>query len=176
MRRIGPFIAVALCSSIAHAGGFETPDNGTEALGRGGAFTAKATDATALTYNIAGLAGQRGTHVLFDGKISINNYSFTRDGTYLPQVPTATQPWGNSFFPTVSNQGPPFFAPFLGITTDFGYFDRLTFAVGAFGPSGVGNSDVPAGRRRSAAEPVAVRRSFRRRRPSSCPRSPPRTA
>ncbi len=145
MRRIGPFIAVALCSSIAHAGGFETPDNGTEALGRGGAFTAKASDATALTYNIAGLAGQRGTHVLFDGKISINNYSFTRDGTYLPQVPTATQPWGNSFFPTVSNQGPPFFAPFLGITSDFGYFDRLTFAVGAFGPSGVGNPTFPLG-------------------------------
>jgi long-chain fatty acid transport protein len=152
MRRIGPFVAVVLCSALASslatnawAGGFETPDNGTEALGRGGAFTAKASDATALTYNIAGLAGQRGTRILFDGKISINNYSFTRDGTYLPQVPTATQPWGNSFFPTVSNQGPPFFAPFIGISSDFGYFDRLTFAAGVFGPSGVGNPTFPLG-------------------------------
>jgi long-subunit fatty acid transport protein len=149
MRRIGPFVAVVLvtvfCTSLARAGGFETPDNGTEALGRGGAFTAKASDATALTYNIAGLAGQRGTRVLFDGKISIDNYSFTREGTYLPATPTATQPWGNAFFPTVSNQGPPFFAPFIGISSDFGYFDRLTFAVGVFGPSGVGNPTFPLG-------------------------------
>ncbi len=45
----------------------------------------------------------------------------------------------------MSNQGAPFFAPFVGISSDFGYFDKLTFAVGAFGPSGVGNPDFPYG-------------------------------
>jgi long-subunit fatty acid transport protein len=138
-------VAMALSSaSVARAGGFETPDNGTEALGRGAAFTAKASDGTALTYNVAGLAEQRGTRVLIDGKVSVNNYSFARDGVY-PDARTGQTPWGNSFFPTVSNQGGAFFAPFVAISTDFGYFDRLTFAVGAFGPSGVGNPTYPIG-------------------------------
>ncbi len=49
MRRIRTaLLALAAASvltlpSVAHAGGFEFPDNGTEALGRGAAFTAKAT-------------------------------------------------------------------------------------------------------------------------------------
>jgi long-subunit fatty acid transport protein len=138
-------VATTLSSvSLARAGGFETPDNGTEALGRGAAFTAKASDGTALTYNVAGLAEQRGTRVLIDGKMSIDNYSFARAGVY-PDARSAQTPWGNSFFPTVSNQGGPFFAPFAAISTDFGYFDRLTFAVGAFGPSGVGNPTYPIG-------------------------------
>jgi hypothetical protein len=136
-------VALALSSSEARAGGFETPDNGTEALGRGGAFTAKASDATALEYNVAGLANQRGTRVLFDGKITFNNESFTRSGVY-PDNPQTT-PWGNKFYPTVSNQGVPLFAPFVGISSDFGYFDRLTFAVGAFAPSGAGNPVYPYG-------------------------------
>ena len=147
-RRILAVVAVALCTSLtaspARAGGFETPDNGTEALGRGGAFTAKASDGTALQYNVAGLAGQRGTRILFDGKISINDYTFTRAGTY-PGTTSAQQPWANAFFPTVKNQGGPFFAPFIAVSTDFGYFDRLTFALGAYGPSGVGNPTFPLG-------------------------------
>jgi long-subunit fatty acid transport protein len=147
MRRIAsPIVTALLCVSFtsrARAGGFETPDNGTEALGRGGAFTAKASDATALEYNVAGLANQRGTRVLFDGKVSFDSYSFTRQGAYPADNPAT--PWSNKFFPTVSNQGTPFFAPFVGLSTDFGYFDRLTVAVGAFGPSGVGNPVFPYG-------------------------------
>ena len=146
MRRISSIVAVLLCASLpslARAGGFEVPDNGTEALGRGTAFAAKASDGTALEYNVAGLANQRGTRVLFDGKIDIDNESFSRAGAY-PGTPPQT-PWGNTFYPTVSNQGVPFFAPFVALSTDFGYFDRLTFAVGAFGPSGAGNPVYPYG-------------------------------
>ncbi|MGO9711249.1 MAG: OmpP1/FadL family transporter, partial [Polyangiaceae bacterium] len=146
MRRISSIVAVLLCASLpslARAGGFEVPDNGTEALGRGTAFAAKASDGTALEYNVAGLANQRGTRVLFDGKITFDNESFSRAGAY-PGTPPQT-PWGNTFYPTVSNQGVPFFAPFVALSTDFGYFDRLTFAVGAFGPSGAGNPVYPYG-------------------------------
>ena len=39
----------------------------------------------------------------------------------------------------------PFFAPFLAATSDFGTFDRLTFAIGVFGPSGVGVRTYPLG-------------------------------
>jgi hypothetical protein len=42
---------------------------GAEALGRGGAFVAKADSPLALEYNVAGLAQLRGTHVLIDGSL-----------------------------------------------------------------------------------------------------------
>src|SRR5262249_28288054 len=45
-------------------------------------------------------------------------------------------------FPLVRNTGGPFFAPFFGVSTDFG-LDRWTFALGAFGPSSVGNRTYP---------------------------------
>jgi long-subunit fatty acid transport protein len=122
---------------MVYAGGLELPDNGTEALGRGGAFTAKADDATAMQYNVAGLARQRGTRVLFDGNLILSTLDFTRSGNY-PDAPSAATPWGGSPFPTVHNTGGPFFAPFFGLSTDFG-LDRWTFAVGVFGPSSVGN-------------------------------------
>jgi long-chain fatty acid transport protein len=126
---------------VVYAGGLEIPDNGTEALARGGAFTAKADDATALQYNVAGLARQRGTRLLFDGNLVFSTLDFTRAGSY-PDAPSAATPWGGQAFPTVHNTGGAFFAPFVGLSTDFG-LDRWTFAIGAFGPSSVGNRTYP---------------------------------
>ena len=124
-----------------YAGGLELPDNGTEALGRGGAFTAKADDATAMQYNVAGLARQRGTRLLADGNLILSTLDFQRAGVY-PDAPSAATPWGGQPFPKVSNTGGPFFAPFIGLSSDFG-LDRWTFAVGVFGPSSVGNRTYP---------------------------------
>jgi len=73
---------VAVVPASAAAGGFEIPDNGTEALGRGAAFTAKADDGTALQYNIAGFARQRGTRLLVNTNLWVSDYSFARSGTY----------------------------------------------------------------------------------------------
>ncbi|MGZ3404815.1 MAG: OmpP1/FadL family transporter [Polyangia bacterium] len=126
---------------VVYAGGLELPDNGTEALGRGGAFTAKADDATAMQYNVAGLARQRGTRLLFDGNLILSTLDFDRSGAY-PDAVTPATPWGGQPFPTVHNTGGPFFAPFIGISSDFG-LDRWTFAVGVFGPSSVGNRTYP---------------------------------
>jgi len=126
---------------VVYAGGLEIPDNGTEALARGGAFTAKADDATALQYNVAGLARQRGTRLLFDGNLVLSTLDFTRAGSY-PDAPSAATPWGGQPFPEVRNTGGPFFAPFVGLSSDFG-LDRWTFAVGVFGPSSVGNRTYP---------------------------------
>jgi long-chain fatty acid transport protein len=135
----------AFVPSRAHAGGFEVPDNGTEALGRGGAFTAKADDATALQYNVAGFARQRGTRLLLNANLTLDDYSFQRAGTFPDNASDARTPWGGAFYPKVKNQGGPFFAPFIGASTDFGYFDRFTIAAGVFGPSGVGNRTYPLG-------------------------------
>src|SRR5262249_5050359 len=139
----GAVIAATLLAAAraVYAGGLELPDNGTEALGRGGAFTAKADDATALQYNVAGLARQRGTRLLFDGNLSLASLDFQRDGVY-PAPPSAATPWGGQPFPAVHNTGGAFFAPFVGISSDFG-LDRWTFAVGVFGPSSVGNRTYP---------------------------------
>ena len=56
-------------SASAQAGGFELPDNGAQALGRGATFVAKADDTTAMYYNPAGLARQRGTRLYVGGNL-----------------------------------------------------------------------------------------------------------
>src|SRR4051812_10473804 len=102
----GAVIAATLLAAtrLVYAGGLELPDNGTEALARGGAFTAKADDATALQYNIAGLARQRGTRLLLDGNLLLSTLDFQRDGSF-PDAPSAATPWGGTPFPSVHNTG-----------------------------------------------------------------------
>jgi long-subunit fatty acid transport protein len=153
------FLAAATAAAIsvapvqAWAGGFEIVGNGTEALGRAGAFTAKASDATALEYNVAGLATQRGTRILFDSNILWNDQSFQRAGVYPasdgvlgpPDANGMRATLPNSFvgqpFPKVTNHAGAFYAPFIGISTDLGLLDRWTFAIGVYGPSSYGKRD-----------------------------------
>src|SRR5258708_6850554 len=134
---------VTIWSARAFGGGFEIPDNGTQALGRGGAFTAKADDGTALQYNLAGLAQQRGRRLLIDSNLWLSSYAFQRTGTYPDDPTNPITPWGGTAFPRVSDQGGPFLAPFAAFSTDFGTFERWTFAAGVFGPSSVGNRTYP---------------------------------
>ena len=136
-------LAVLGWPSRASASGFEIPDNGTQALGRGGAFTARADDGTALEYNVAGLAGQRGTRLLLDSNLWFSSYSFQRTGAYPDNPSNPATPWGKMPFPAVSDQGGAFLAPFAALSSDFGVFDRWTFAIGVFGPSSVGNRTYP---------------------------------
>jgi long-subunit fatty acid transport protein len=120
------------------------PDNGTEALGRGAAFTAKSDDGTAFEYNVAGFGRQRGTRMLLDLNIVLAQQLFLRSGVY-PDTNSAATPWGGQAFPEVRNTGGAFAAPYFALSTDFGYFDRWTFAIGIFGPSSVGNRTYPLG-------------------------------
>ncbi len=110
------------------------PDHGASALGRGAAFTAKADDPMALHYNVAGLARQRGTHLLVNANIQVHSFSFTRLGEY-PDENNEDTPWGGQQFPTVYSNGPPFPLPALIVTSDFNYFERLTFAFGILPPA-----------------------------------------
>src|SRR5580692_10031200 len=79
--------------SRALASGFEIPDNGTQAIGRGGAFTARADDGTALEYNVAGLAQQRGTRLLLDANLWLSSYTFQRSGAYPDNPGNPLTPW-----------------------------------------------------------------------------------
>lgn len=147
-RRPGHSLAFVLAALLvvgrARAGGFEIPDTGTEALGRGGAFTAKADDATALVHNVAGLAAQRGTRVLVDAHSILSSYAFQRAGVYPDDPRDPATPWGGKPFPRVSSQTGFFVAPMVAVTSDLG-LDRVTFALGAYGPSGVPNRTYPLG-------------------------------
>jgi long-subunit fatty acid transport protein len=141
---VAPAMVASTASRQARAGGFEIPDNGTQALGRGGAFTAKADDGTALQYNIAGFAQQRGTRLLLNGNFLFSDLTFARSGNYPDDPSNSFTPWGGSRYPKVTNEGGVFPEPFAAASTDFGYFEKWTFAFGAFGPSSVGNRVYPA--------------------------------
>ena len=151
-------VACSLTSARqAHAGGFEIPDNGAQSLGRGAAFVAKADDGTAIYYNPAGLARQRGTRLYAGGNLILHSFEFQRAGAFPDDPKEASSPWGQSPFPVVTNAGGPFFAPFVAASTDFATFDRLTVAIGAFGPSAVGNRTFPLAIRNA---PAASRYDF----------------
>src|SRR5262249_48003088 len=79
-----------------------------------------------------------------DGNLVFATLDFQRAGTYPDDPRNPLTPWGGRPFPTVSNQGGPFFAPFLGLSTDFG-LSRWSFAFALYGPSSVGNRIYPLG-------------------------------
>ncbi|MDB4934828.1 MAG: Long-chain fatty acid transport protein [Labilithrix sp.] len=144
--------AVVLCAEgPARAGGFELPDNGAQALGRGATFVAKADDGTAIYYNPAGLARQRGTRLYVGGNLYLHSFEFQRSGAFPDDPNDPLTQWGQRPFPVVTNSAGPFFAPFLTASTDFASLDRLTVAVGAFGPPIVGNRTFPLAIRNAPA-------------------------
>lgn len=137
----------------ARGGGFDIPDHGTEALGRGGAFVAKADDGTAIEYNIAGFARQRGTRITLDANAYIHGTSFRRSGVYSGDAADSRTPYGGLSYPTIHDRESYFLSPILTISTDFGWFKRWTFAFGIYGPPAIGkhtfteknpSGDIPA--------------------------------
>jgi len=116
--------------AVTFAGGFEFPDNGTTALGRGGAFTAKANDPSAIYYNPAGLVKLRGWKIMLDSNLTFNHLAFTRASD------------GSTNYPTIKNKLTPFPGPMFVLTTNFGLKD-WTFALGLYGPSAVGKKTYP---------------------------------
>jgi long-chain fatty acid transport protein len=145
MKRLALAAALAVLPDAALAAGLEVPDNGAQALGRGGAFTAKADDPTALQYNLAGLAAQRGTRVLADAKLSLGTFSFQRAGNYPDDPRDPRTPWGGRPFPRVVDSARPLPVPFLAVASDLGLFERITLAAGVFAPSAPGNRIYPLG-------------------------------
>jgi hypothetical protein len=64
-------LALLLVTSSAHAGGLEYAGQGPEALGRGGATTARADTPMVLAENPAGLAELRGTQLLLAANVAL---------------------------------------------------------------------------------------------------------
>lgn len=127
-----------IASGSAHAGGFEIPDTGARAAGRGGAMVAGADDLTALHYNPGALARQRGTNFLYNHNLIFHRASFTR-------APLTAEVWGEDrSFDRVEDRRKVFpLGLFAVVSSDFG-LRNWTFAAGVYGPSAVGRHDYPA--------------------------------
>lgn len=133
----------ALCLTLAAArpvlgGGFEIPEQGARAVGRGGAFAVGAADLTALSFNPAGLARLRGTRLLYNHNLLFHEIGFRR-------APLDAR-WGaaaGTTFPEVSDTETLFPKNvFVAVSSDFG-LDDWTFAAGVYGPSGIGSHSYP---------------------------------
>lgn len=115
---------------VAQAGGIEFPDNGTVALGRGGANAALPDDGLAVHFNPAALAWQRGSRLTLGTNVIQKNLTFTRrysDGSMADPIQN-----DSGLFP----------APHLFYTDDFG-LKNWGFGFGAYGPSSAGANNYP---------------------------------
>ena len=122
---------IPLLPAAVMAGGFEFPSNGSVALGRGGAFTARADNLICLEYNPAGLIKLPGNHVYLGNNVVQYNMTFT-----------GMRPDGSAVDPVSNQGGPMYLAPFVAASSDFGLRD-WRFAISAFGPSANGIFALP---------------------------------
>ncbi|MBV1858139.1 MAG: outer membrane protein transport protein [Nannocystaceae bacterium] len=123
----------------AHAGGFEVPDMGARALGRGAANVVGAQDGTAIHYNPGSLAKMRGTTVLYNHGLMWQHTQYSRAAL--------SEAWGDDAGTTFDPVSPennlfPYLAT-LVVTSDFG-LDNWTFAAGVYGPNGFGKQSYPS--------------------------------
>jgi long-subunit fatty acid transport protein len=137
-RAVGSLLAtLASAPAVAHAGGFEIPDTGARAVGRGGAMAVGVEDLTAMHYNPGALAKQRGTSLLYNQNLTFHRASFARS-------PLSASVWGvDETFARVQDKKKLFpLGLFAVVGTDFG-LRNWTFAAGVYGPSAVGSHDYP---------------------------------
>lgn len=131
MRLVFAPLCGALLPAAALAGGFESeyPDNNARVLGRGGAFVARADDASAIQYNPAGLAKLHGVNLL----LSVNLVNVHQ--TFEPAPDVVLGRSLRSFEP-VDQEIALIAAPMLAVQFDFEALPDFDFAVGVYGPSG----------------------------------------
>ena len=143
MRIIVPLV-VGLCAlpSIAFAGGFEVGDNGTRALGRGGAYVAGADEASALYYNPGALTRVDGVSMTLNLNLVDYNATFQRSPFIYQDSSSRLDPDREIQFDEVEQETPIFPAPMFFLATDFG-LNNWTFGVGAYGPSAFGAPSYP---------------------------------
>ncbi|MBS2014965.1 MAG: outer membrane protein transport protein [Deltaproteobacteria bacterium] len=130
----------------------EFPDNGSEQMGRGGAWVARASDPLATTFNPAGLAGQYSKVTVQNGVI-FENTCFSRlkalnDTTNDPLARA------DGSFPEVCNDGKATLNPQIGATIRL--TDRLGLGLLLIGPSSAGEKNFPDFVNDGSGQPVAA--------------------
>jgi long-subunit fatty acid transport protein len=75
--------AIVLCSAAeSRASGFEVPETGSVAMGRGGASLVRASDPSTLATNVAGILGLPGLQITLGSSFPVVSQCFTRSGRY----------------------------------------------------------------------------------------------
>lgn len=142
VRVAAPIVAGLALAPSARAGGLEVPDRGVRSIARGGAFVARADDATAVDYNPGALSKLRGFHLTYNHDLLWSHSRFTRAES---SIPSAIDPAEYGVEPNepVENGDPLFpLGAFLAATHDFG-LDGFTFAFSAYGPHASGKQSWP---------------------------------
>ncbi len=118
--------------------GISLGDQGAVAAGRSGAFVAKADDLSAIEYNPAGLASQRGWRIYLGNRFGYANERYRRSTIWDYSEGRVQN------FDEVSNQKPwQLLGPMIGVSTDFG-LENWAFALGAYAPAGIASQRFPA--------------------------------
>lgn len=127
-------------ASGAQAAGYFGGPVGATALGRGGAFVARADDLSAAFYNPAGLAKAPGwLRLQLENKAAYSSLTFSRDPTRDGRSESAPL----VDFETSDNARKwRTLGPLVGLQSDFG-LRNLTFALVSFTPSGAANTEFP---------------------------------
>jgi len=158
VRRTGILCSLLICIWLgrprgARAGGFEYGVNGSEAVGRAGAFTARADSPAAVYYNVAGIGRMdAGTHLELDLNLVQRELVFqpagtqcyaSRDGFRVNRVNSSGQCYEGLAYPEVEDKAGVYPAPFFALVTDLGLDSDFRLAFGAFGPAAIGRADFP---------------------------------
>lgn len=132
-------VLAAAAPVAARAAGTDIPEQGAVGAARGGAFTADASDATAIYYNPAGLAQRPGFHFALDASLLNHRVEFTRRN---PPNPDGSPRRGEA---KTSNTAGWFLLPMLAFAYGWTVADHpVGVALGAHGPSAVGRYNFPA--------------------------------
>ena len=118
-------VAIFMTTTAAFASGFALFEAGAKAVAMGGAFAATADDPSAIFYNVAGLAQQRRTAVMFGGTAINFQNNFAGDPNDLFTAGTS----GSKY------RAHTFVVPNAYAVVPFG--GNLTFGVGVFAPFGL---------------------------------------
>lgn len=129
-------------ASSARAAGYYSGTQGARAAGRGGAFTAKADDLTAVIFNPAGLAHLDQSLIQLSNRFSYDSLEFTRAPTLdWKEEEDGVAPLVG--FETARNSEPwQLLDPLLGVASKLGLRD-WTFALVAHAPAGPSRGAFP---------------------------------
>lgn len=121
---IGTIFTLSFFVFLAFAGGYQLNEHGARATGMGGAFVAQASDPSAIYYNPAGLAFQKGINVMGGGTFIFPATTFKpADARYSGLE--------------VKQEAQVYFPPNLYGT--YAFNDQLVIGLGVFTPFGLGS-------------------------------------
>jgi long-chain fatty acid transport protein len=144
---LATLLGSAFMATAAFAeGGYYAGTMGARASGRGGAFTARADDLSAVSFNPAGLAKLDATLIQLGNESSYNTYTFTRAEALdygNPDPQTGAPPL--VVFDKVKNSQPwQILDPMVGAASKLG-LKNWGFGLAAFAPPGISKEEYPLG-------------------------------